>query len=239
MSLWKVCAILCGLISLSNAASGQVPRDRCDTTEKDSSLQYAKEDIKTESVPQLIKPKATFAPEAKIKCDLNWRIFSSEPIKQYQIEQGTKEGIPYDVYYVDGSGSIPNNPTNETDYLKEWHFHCEKDAIEDTKSCYVNYGSFFIWQYGDGSRMVHIGGNSYPGSEIVIRIDGGTPVRASEKTGFSKEQSRQIINALKSAKKVVTRWREWPSGSNKDEEWEIYNFPMVLERLDWTLKSIQ
>jgi len=228
------------LLSMGATLAGaQVDRARCDTTIKNDSLKYAKEDIQTKLVEQSFQPKETFAPDAKVECHLDWKLFSTEPMEQYQVERGVKNGVPYDVYYSDGSGSIPNNPENVDDYLKEWHFSCKKDPIEDTKSCYANFSDLFIYQDGKGSPIVHLGGQSYPGSELVIRFDGGTPIRASAKTGFSKEQSAKIVAALKTAKKVVTRWQEWPSAGNKDEEWNVYNFPLVLERLQWGLEAMR
>jgi len=59
------------------------------------------------------------------------------------------------------------------------------------------------------------------------------------KTGFSREQSAKIIAALRTAKKIVTRWQEWPSAANKDEEWNVYNFPLVLDRLQWGLQAMR
>lgn len=65
-----------------------------------------------------------------------------------------------------------------------------------------------IWK--NGTPIISIGSDHYPDSNITIRIDKNKPITAPAKAGFSKDQTKAILEQMNKGDAMLTRYNEWP-----------------------------
>lgn len=204
------------IISLSANANAEV---------KCVDIKYGvKQELPIDTTADLIRQDTPLiTPKGKLEC----KILFNETNK---VESGSINNIMYRVYYSDGSGRVQGLKTNTLDYAKDesgtnWSTQCTKDEMDDSRWCTLGKGNNLrvgIWK--DGTSFVSIGYEHYPGSNVTIRIDKGKPITASEKPSFTRAQSDDIINALKSGKSALTRYQNWPYKNNIDTPIDLYGF---------------
>ena len=122
----------------------------------------------------VFKSDAEQAERARLECANN--------LKQ---ETSTLNGVAYNFYYSDGSGTFASSPSSSRereDYLNSWRVGCEKDAITDERTCHVDRGDLRVWADSRGRMEVYIGASHYPGTPVVIRIDKGAPLAINSRT---------------------------------------------------------
>ncbi len=162
--------------------------------------------------------------------------------KTTKTERGIINGVAYRFFYSDGSGSFEGGRANGVSYdavNPNWKTYCFVDPISDAKACKMSINNLGIVVSQDGRENVLIGSDHFPGSEIVVRIDGETPIRAAAKFGFGAGTAKRIIERLKTAKKVATRYQEWPNSYVTDRIWELYGYRETLSYIRWAVKHIR
>ncbi|HEX5716322.1 MAG TPA: hypothetical protein VF179_09190 [Thermoanaerobaculia bacterium] len=160
-----------------------------------------------------------------------------------KIESGELSGVAYRFYYTDGSGSFAGERGNRLQLAERnnWSVACSKDPINDAKSCYMYVRDLWVFAHSPGKVVVSIGHDHYPGSTVAIRIDGRAPstARVINNGTFSHDASTRIVQDLRKAKTVTTRYMEWPYRSWVDETWEIYGFNEALDYITWAVRQIR
>lgn len=167
----------------------------------------------------------------------------SSIIEINKTETGIINGVPYDIYYTDGSGTfggVEGATKVELDQ-DNWTVACEKDSISDKKSCYIQRHDLWIWLYENGNLKISIGRDYYPSSTIAIRVDSRKPFYTSADNGgfFPSAQTKNIIAQLKSGKKVTTKYVKWPYGSAVDESFGLYGLNEAYLYIQWAIKKIR
>ncbi|MCF5868314.1 hypothetical protein [Aeromonas veronii] len=168
-------------------------------------------------------------------CNVSLDYKKTKNNKRMRIETGTYEGVKYRIYFADGSGTIQGMPTNTLDYVGDqygsnWSTQCQFDEIDDTHWCSLNKEDLQIGIWKDGTPFVSVGHSHYPNSNIAIRVDKSKPVTASEKNGFTKDQSAKIIQQMKVGSTIVTRYQKWPYQTNIDTSMQLFGFQQA-----WTI----
>lgn len=161
-----------------------------------------------------------------------------------RIEEGIYKGVKYRIYYSDGSGSVQGLPANTLDYVGDnigtnWSIQCKLDKMDDTHWCSLDRGDLRVGIWKDGTPFVSVGSSHYPNSMIAVRVDKNKPISASEKTGFTKAQSAEIIEQLKKGSSILTRYQEWPYQRNKDTSIDLFGFPQAWEILQKIYSSVK
>ncbi|HEV7700318.1 MAG TPA: hypothetical protein VGO43_08835 [Pyrinomonadaceae bacterium] len=161
----------------------------------------------------------------------------------FRWESGLYQGVPYRLY-DDASGSFDgvkglDERTRIGSMDTVWSVKCEKDAIDDSKSCYLMRGGLILTLTANGETRIGVGGRAYPSSEVAIRVDSDPAFIAPEKAGFAGMKANQIIEAIKKGVNVTTRYQEWPSGGNKDAKFSTYGFAEAFEYLRWVIVKIK
>lgn len=176
---------------------------------------------------QLLKPTARAAPGAQVECSLDT---GDRELVFFQREVGELGGMKYLVSYLDGSGSVGEDPVDS------WYLSCSVDPIEDTRSCRMLRDSLMVIAFAGGPEVVRVGTNHYPGSESVIRLDKGTPFRSRADGIFV--DAKKILAGLETCNQAVLRYREWPSEAPTDKVVNCAGFRQARSILRWALKSI-
>ena len=160
-------------------------------------------------------------------------------------ETGELNGVTYWFYYSDGSGTFVGASGNTGTYKDRtgtnWDVQCKKDPVTDRKRCQMKIKDLWLFVYPKGRVTVSIGHEHYPGSNVTIRIDQGGPIStsASNDGDFSPQTSLRLVQQLKKAKSVTTRYMKWPYRSWEDETWELYGFNEALAYVTWAVERIK
>lgn len=219
--MWRFIALL---ILITGAAFAE-DNFHCDHVSYGYSYDKSKESILSD---EIVSGEYPLYKEGVIKCNHNGSTRTAKGNEIIRSESGIFNGALYRIYYSDGSGTVQGLPDNELtihDSLSSnWSISCEVDPIEDTHICLLSKKSIMILLKNSSEHYVLVGKKHYPGSDTIIRIDKGEPIKATQDGVFSLEDSKKIVKALQEGKTVVTRYMEWPYKRNKDEQWEIFGF---------------
>lgn len=109
------------------------------------------------------------------------------------------------------------------DIVGPWAVSCDQDPIEDTRSCRVSREDLAVYVDSEANRFVWVGYDHFPGSEVAIRVDTGTPLRAEEH-GWSATRAESVIRALRLGREARTRFIRWPYRSPVDGEVDLRGF---------------
>lgn len=202
-----------------------------------------KSNLPTVDGKDIFQINSSLFPNGRVKCHITSYVTFKNNTR-YRIEEGTYEGVKYRIFYTDGSGSVQGLPTNTLDYVGDtsgtnWSTQCRLDEMDDTHWCSIAKGDLLVGIWKDGTPFVTVGSSHYPYSNIVVRVDKNKPISASEKDGFTKAQSVEIIEQLKKGGSVLTRYQEWPYQSNKDKSIELFGFPQAWAILQKMHKSVK
>ena len=133
--------------------------------------------------------------------------------------------------------------TNTLDYVGDtygtnWSTQCKLDEMDDTHWCSLDREDLRIGIWKDGTPFVTVGNSHYPSSNIAVRVDKNKSITAPESTGFTKDQSIEIISQLKKGQSVLSRYQEWPYQSNKDKSLDLFGFPQAWAILQKIHESV-
>jgi len=129
----------------------------------------------------------------------------------------------------DGEGARPT-----------WDVRCKTDTMDDTPSCIVDYNSIQVIAYSRACvTRVAIGSKHYPGSESMVRIDGGKPFTTRDRSGlFSGDASKLVIRALRAGTSAKTRHMVWPYKRWEDEELPLAGLAQAVDYACWAVKRL-
>lgn len=117
-----------------------------------------------------------------------------------------------------------------------WDFDCKVDVIDDQRYCSVFYKFSLVGGIGDfyitvkqGSKVYlwAVGGNAYPGSEQIIRVDANKPHRTNERGPFVG--TPDLLSEIRSGEVLRTRWYDWPYNNKQDKEHSLKGFGDALD----------
>ena len=194
------------------------------------------------SVPSAIESDSPFSPSGTVEQSPTKLLRITEV---HKTESGVLNGVHYHFFYTDGSGTFAGRPGN-TGHFSEpsktnWTVGCKKDAMSDKKHCSMRLGSLWIYAFPRGRVTVSIGADHYPGSNVAIRIDAGTPVSHSSRNDgdFPPDVSARVVQQLKRANTVTTRYMEWPYRAWVDDTWELYGFNEAYQYITWAVSRLK
>lgn len=157
-------------------------------------------------------------------------------------ESGILNGVAYRIYYSGGAyfvgekgGSLEGRPERVN-----WHVGCHKDDFSDVKSCVLSTRDIRIHLFADGGALINVGnGELYPGSDVAVRIDDDPAYIGGDEGRIPFNPSSRILERLKTAKRVRTRYVRCPSESASQDEWEPYGYNEALQFAKWSLSKIK
>ncbi len=192
--------------------------------------------------PNLIVSGQTFMPEGKVEM-LEVKLLSNTDV--IKTEKGLINGVHYQFYYTDGSGTFSGTSGNTGNirepYESNWSVSCKKDPISDKKTCQMKMKDLWVYVSGNGKTVVSIGAEHFPNSSVIARIDGGAPITSSSSNDgdFPPNASAKIIDGLKRGQSVTTRYMKWPYRTWVDNSWELYGFNETFKYINWAVRNIK
>lgn len=226
MGIWK--AVL-AVTSMLVAAAAQADL-ACDKTTYDPS--FKKKELWNEPVELIVTPPRIID-GGKILCRKD-RDLQKNINTLHRIEEGSLNGVKYSLYYQDGSGSVQGVKSNALDILKDsydsnWSTRCKVDSMDDSRWCAMSKGPLTIGIWQEHVYFITVGSDHFPGSKVLIRTGQSQPISKLAKDSFTNAQVTSIIQELKIAKTVKTRYREWPYDVDKDKEIDLFGFNEGLQ----------
>ena len=109
-----------------------------------------------------------------------------------------------------------------------WRVRCSDDRIYDLRTCVIHSSTITVGIASKGIEMVTVGRNTYPGSEVVVRVDENPPIDLSEDISF--ETYSEVIEQLKAGDLVLTRHTEWPSQTLVNGRVSLIGFTKAHDR---------
>lgn len=191
--------------------------------------------VSAQTKPYLINTDEKFTLAGKILTKNDF----DEPTKK---EVGALNAVSYSFYYSDASGSfsgVQSGELNALNYKNNWSVGCKKDAIDDSKICYMSVGGLMVFVEGKDKYVVSVGSHHFPGTSVAVRIDENAAIKGGVDGDFSGTEASGIINQLKSGKKITTRYRKFPNEYNTDETIEIYGFKEAFQYINWAFSKIK
>jgi hypothetical protein len=191
---------------------------------------------------ELLRSDKKFTPDAKIE-ERSIKTASATEIEK--IESGSLNGVPYRFFYKDGGGVFAGTRGNAATYSEpinsNWQVRCEKDPLTGEKHCEMQMRDLYVFLFATGKIIVSVGSGHYPGSDVVVQMDKDPPISApaGEDGDFNAKTSLQLVQQLKKAKTVTTRYMKWPYKTWKDETWEIYGFNEAFQYLNWAVERMK
>ncbi|HTN31800.1 MAG TPA: hypothetical protein VL178_13405 [Pseudomonas sp.] len=198
-----------------------------------------KQELPREVVPNLVSSDTPFSKGGTVSLQ---ELDLLTKIRVSKIEQGEVSGVKYRFYYSDGSGSFagaPGNDLKSSERATNWSVKCDKDAMTEKVSCYAITREFGIFAYPDGSELIALGVNHYPGSKVAVKVGTATPLEADARIQFDATQSKALLARMKNGTQIVTRYQEWPSKRNKDQVFTLFGVEEVRSYLQWAVQRIQ
>jgi hypothetical protein len=191
--------------------------------------------------PTLIESTTPFSQNGTV--EFKESNYSNKP-EVNKLEYGSMNGVYYEFFYTDGSGTFagkPNAGKNLEIDKSNWVVTCKKDVITDKKHCRMKIRDLWIYAFPNARFIVSVGKDHYPSSTVTIRIAQGNPITQSSANdgNFSQSASMQIVRELKSAKTVTTRYMEWPYRTWEDESWDLYGYNEALAYISWAVGRIR
>jgi len=160
-------------------------------------------------------------------------------------EIGVINGVNYHIKY-NGTGIFAGGKDNGIygsgyDFRQNWRVLCTKDAITDGKKCTLLKPDISITTYPDGKYLLGVGYNHFPGSEVFLRIDDEASISTPSSNGgiFDFNTSSMLVEKMKAAKKITTRYTEWPYQKNIDKSSNMFGFNEALQYMLWAVKRIK
>ena len=202
-------------------------------------VQPVKQELPREVIPNLIVSETPFHESGTV---ILQELELLTQIRVSKIEQGDMNGVKYRFYYTDGSGSFAGAPGNElksTERATNWSVKCDKDVMTEKVSCYAITRSFGIFAYPDGSELIALGVNHYPGSKVAVKVGAAAPVEADSRIQFDSKQSRALLDRMKNGTQIVTRYQEWPHKRNTDQVFTLFGVEEARAYLHWAVKRIK
>lgn len=113
--------------------------------------------------------------------------------------------------------------------LKKWSISCSKDKFNGSKVCSLSkLHNAVMVNIINGKYSVYVGGNHYPRTQSVIKIDYNNPIYGYE---GSSQTPQKVIEQMKNGRIAYTRYKEWPYEYNKDGEVDLIGFTEAFNQM--------
>lgn len=161
------------------------------------------------------------------------------------VEKGSINGVDYRFWKTDRGGGRVQGVADSVvaagldDYDTSWRIGCEVDAMDDQRWCSIRRQDFSASLWKDGSWIILIGHQHFPGSDFSIRVDDRPAITADSNTGFSSDQIEQIMAQLKSGDAFLTRYEKWPRRTGVDAEVSAFGFAEAVAVTEAAWKSYE
>lgn len=187
----------------------------------------------------LFQSSLTFA---ATEIDFSDKFQSTSRLKDGYEEIGAINGVEYHIKF-NGTGIFAGGKDSEIqgasyNYRHNWRVLCFKDAITDNKKCTLLKPDIAITAFQDGKFLLHIGAKHFPGTKVYLRID-DEPASSASNPGFDFETSATLVDKIKVAKKITTRFTEWPNEYPVDNSSTTFGFNEALQYMLWAVKRIK
>lgn len=225
----------------ANAAGPPEERPACLTSPSSLKGQARKEELMvcmasmSDPKKRLLKPGINFREEAEFLKSQDGLVIR---------EVGTVNGIPYQIFHIDGSGSFAGQSGQDLSNkagLKEseyWSVSCKRDAMSDKTTCRLSRGDFYLFVDPIGAYSVSVGTANYPGKPVTVRTGSGEPVTTLRKDNFfDAATSQRIAKSILKEESLKTRYMKWPNDRWIDAEYSTHGFSQALEYVVWATKQ--
>jgi TonB family protein len=158
-------------------------------------------------------------------------------------ETGLLHGRRYRIHYDDLGATISGTAANDLDpkvvpVENNWRVECFMEKKSGGKICLMHLRDLHIGVAADGSELVQVGDNHTPRSTIFLRIDEETPFELNGHPSFDIETSKAILERLKTAKNVNTRFEGGRYQKRIKDKWELFGFNESYEYAQWALQRV-
>jgi hypothetical protein len=156
-------------------------------------------------------------------------------------EQGVLNGAEYKVYYTDGSAVIqgePGKPLANADHMDNWKLVCRQSRQSGPYQCTLSKGDLLLRKMADGTLTLNIGEHQRANSQLLLRVDTQWAVTAPAETGFSAEQTTQLVEQMLAGKHADTRYQSALRQGPSDKTISLFGFNQALEILDDVLDQL-
>ena len=145
-------------------------------------------------------------------------------------ERGEYHGVGYRIFYTDGSGVIQGEagkPLYGEGDQDNWKLRCRTNPVDQLQRCVLQKGAISIHRYQDGSFMVDVGSNKKPGSDMRVRIDSHEAFAADAQHGFTDQQTRLILEQMKTGKRMTVRYKNSSNQRDTDQTIDLFAYPQA------------
>lgn len=179
---------------------------------------------------------------AATEIDFAEKFQAQAKVKDSYEEIGVINEVNYHIMY-NGTGIFAGSKNSEIqgagyDYRRNWRVLCEKNEITDSKRCTLLRPDISITAFPNGKLLVLIGANHFPGTKVYLRID-GQPANTANSPGFGFDVSADLVNKIKTAKEIKTRFTEWPYEYPVDQSLTTFGFNEALQYMLWAVARIK
>jgi len=157
-------------------------------------------------------------------------------------EQGTMNGAAYKISYADGSAVIQGRsdiPPLLTDYTDNWRLVCKQAGAAPLYRCTLSRGDLRVEKDTNGQQRLGIGENHRKDSELLLRVDTNWAVTAPAASGFSTDQTLQLLAQMSNGKKADTRYYHAERQGSSDKTMTLFGFNQAVTIMDNVLKQLK
>ncbi len=215
------------------ASSGANAANECTQTDREHYNSGWKEARSVERIQQAIEPGGhvgcKFLPDPENRLNVLARF-----------EQGTLDGVAYQVQYADGSAVIQGNRDEQPwnpDARSNWRLRCPQ-AGTGRYHCTLSKGDLRVQKGSDGAVKLAIGENHRADSQLLLRVDDHLAISAPAATGFSADQIRQLLAYMRVGKKADTQYHPVGLQGAIEKPMSLYGFSQAEAIMDKVLTQL-
>lgn len=168
-------------------------------------------------------------------------------------EDGVLNGVAYRIYFLDGSGTFEGVKGNGierkwnknktaaeglkdiADMKKNWMISCREDGVDDLV-CGMVIPGISVLIDTKGQEIVAVHGEGDPrGAVVGLRLDNGANFAGGKGSQFVGATATQIVEGLKSAKRVTTSFRGPNARTSITKTIDLYAFGEAFTYINWVI----
>jgi invasion protein IalB len=160
---------------------------------------------------------------------------------QYNLEtgRGTINGIAYTLSTETLNATFATKVDAPVD--EHWWVNCAKDAMTDSKVCWVSRKTLRVKVEQGKSIWLYVGSNHFPGKTQAIRVDGHKSIIGTSGSDgdFSSGAAATILKQLTKGATVTTRHYAWPYTDAVDETFSLTGFNEAYAYAKWAVTKLK
>ena len=164
--------------------------------------------------------------DAKVVCKVFDNYIDENKAIVYKSEIGKIKGVDVEIPHSVFASTVGGGRDKDG-----WNVYCKRDDIDDTLVCYTINGHLFVFSSDSGYDPI-IGVEKASGTASYLRIDKNKAFSTKNDGRFTAEESRQIVEQMKSGDSALVRFTKAGEGSSTDEKLKLTQFPAAIEVLD-------